>query len=88
MQSGFDLYGHRSAVAGDWFIIDYIATNVGNSHIGFYDYSGPGGIDSPIYDLVFSHVPTCDFNNDAKVDFTNFTVFASFWQEISCSDPN
>lgn len=76
MQSGFDLFGHRRAVAGDWFIIDYIATNVGNCHVSFYDYSGPGGIDFPIYDLVFSHVPTCDFNNDAKVNFTDFTVFA------------
>ena len=30
MQSAFDLYGHRRAVVGDWFIIDYIATNAEN----------------------------------------------------------
>lgn len=88
IQSGFDFYGHRSAVAGDWFIIDYNATSVGNCNVGFYDYGGPGGMDFPAYDLVFSHVRTRDFNNDAVVDFNDFAVLASHWQETGCSDPN
>ncbi len=88
IRSGFDLYGHKSAVAGDWFIIDYTATSIGNGNVGFYDYSVPNGMDFPVYDLMFSHVPTRDFNNDARVDFADFAVLASHWQETGCSDPN
>jgi len=87
-RSGFDLYGRRNTLAGDWFIIDYIATNVGKCNVGFYDYFEPAGMDFPLYELTFSHVPTRDFNNDAKVDFADFTVLASHWQETSCSDPS
>jgi len=88
IRSGFDLYGHKSAVAGDWFIIDYTATSIGNCNVGFYDYGGPGGMDFPVYDLVFSHVPTRDFNNDTRVDLADFAVLASHWQETGCSDAN
>jgi len=88
IRSGFDLYGHKSAVAGDWFIIDYTAISIGNCNVGFYDFSGPGGMDFPVYDLVFSHVPTRDFNNDARVDFADFAVLASHWQETGYIDPN
>ncbi len=88
MRSGFDLYGHRSAEVGDWFIIDYTAISIGNCNVGFYDYGGPGGMDFPVYELVFSHVRTRDFNNDTRVDFADFAVLASHWQETGCSDPN
>jgi len=88
MRSGFDLYGHSRAVEGDWFIIDYTATSVGSCNVGFYDYGEFDLMDFHIYDMVFSHVRTRDFNNDAKVDFTDFAVLASHWQEMGCSDPN
>ena len=88
IQSGFDFYGHRSAATGDWFIIDYTATSVGYCNVGFYDYTIPGVIDSPVYEITFSHVRTRDFNNDAGVDFADFAVLASHWQETSCSDPS
>jgi len=82
----FDLYGHISVVAGDWFIIDYTATNVGVCKIGFYDHSVSW--DYPVYYHVFSHVRTRDFDNDARVDFNDFAVLASHWQETDCIDPN
>ena len=88
IRSGFDLYGHRKAVAGDWFIIDYTATTVGTCNVGFHDYSLPGGMDYPVYDLMFSHVHTRDFNEDTKVDFADFAIFASYWQVVDCNDPN
>jgi len=56
--------------------------------VGFYDYKWLGGMDFPVYDLVFSHVRTRDFNNDAKVDFDDFAVLASYWQDTDCNDPN
>jgi hypothetical protein len=88
MRSGFDLYAHRSVEAGDWFIIHYAATIIGNCSVGFYDYRWLGGMDFPVYDLVFTHVPTRDFNKDAKVDFADFAILTSHWQETGCSDPN
>ena len=87
-RSGFDLYGRRNTAAGDWFIIDYTATNVAFCKVGFYDYGRPDGMDFPVYDLVFSHVRTRDFNNNAEVDFADFAVLASHWQETGCSNPN
>jgi hypothetical protein len=88
IKSGFDLYSHRKTVAGDWFIIDYTATRVGTCNVGFYEYTQPGGMDYPVYDLVFSHVPTRDFNEDTKVDVADFAIFASYWQVVDCNDPN
>lgn len=83
---GFSLYGHSSAVAGDWFIIDYTATSVGDCNVGFYDHSVSW--EEPIYYLEFSHVRTRDFNNDTKVDFADFALFALYWQETDCIGPN
>jgi hypothetical protein len=83
---GFDLYGHSSAVPGDWFIIDYNAVEVGDCNVGFYDHS-VSWID-PIYYLTFSHVRTRDFTDDTKVDFIDFAVLASYWGDTVCSDPN
>jgi hypothetical protein len=83
---GFNLEGHRSSVAGDWFIIDYTATSVGVCNVGFYDYN-VSWVD-PIYYLTFFHVPTRDFNSDTKVDFADFAIFASCWQGVVCAGPD
>jgi len=83
---GFILESDNTAVPDDWFIIDYTATNVGICKIGFYDRSVSW--DYPVYYHVFSHVRTRDFNNDTSVDFADFAVIASHWQETGCSDPN
>jgi len=83
---GFLLEGHSSAVPGDWFIIDYNATNAGVCEVGFYDHSVSW--DYPVYYHVFSNVPTRDFNKDTKVDLADFAVLSSHWQETGCSDPN
>ncbi len=83
---GFDLYGHSSAVPGDWFIIDYNALEIGDCNVGFYDHS-ISEID-PNYYLEFSHVRTRDFNGDTVVNFVDFAVLALYWQEADCNDPN
>ena len=83
---GFQLLGHSSAVAGDWFIIDYNAINVGDCNVAFYDHSISW--DEPVYYLPFSHVRTRDFNNDTVVDFADFALFGSYWQAADCNDPN
>ena len=84
---GFFLYtGSTGIEANDWFIIDYTATNVGDCNVGFYDHRVSWF--DPIYYLMFSHVRTRDFNNDTKVDFADFAMLASYWQENNCSDLN
>ena len=79
---GFQLLGHSSAVAGDWFIIDYNAINVGDCNVEFYEEF------ELVYELSFFHVRTRDFNNDTKVDFADFALFALYWQETDCIGPN
>jgi hypothetical protein len=86
VNSGFDLYSYDSAVTGDWFILDYNATNIGICKVDFYDYSLSW--DYPVYSHVFSHVRTRDFNQDTKVDFTDFALLALYWLETGCSDPD
>lgn len=79
IRSGFDLYGHRSAVPGRWFVIDYVATDVGPCRISFYDYLSAGAMDTPVCHLAFSHVPTRDFNGDTIVNFTDYTILTACW---------
>lgn len=83
---GFSFRTHRSAVAGDWFIIDYTATNIGTCSVGFYDHNVSWL--EPIYHLTFYHAPTRDFNNDTIVGFMDFAIFASCWQLADYMDPN
>jgi len=83
---GFSLEGHRSALAGDWFVIDYTATDLGICRVGFYDHA-ISWVD-PIYYLTFFHVPSRDFNRDAKVDFADFAIFTSHWPGVVCNEPD
>ena len=97
IMSGFELLGDESpydhqttSQPGDWFVIDYTATAVGSCKVGFYDYgdySDPQRMDSPVYNLVFSHVRTRDFNQDTRVDFADFELLGSHWLETGCSQP-
>ncbi len=84
---GFDLYtGSTGIKVGDWFIIDYNATDIGDCNVGFYEHDV--SMYDPIYYLTFSHVRTRDFNNDTKVDFLDYAILALHWQVMDCSDPN
>jgi hypothetical protein len=84
---GFDLYTSDSnSVAGDWFIIDYKAIDVGDPNVGFYEYdvswNDPNGF------VYFSHIPTRDFNNDKVVNISDYSILASYWLAENCYDPN
>jgi hypothetical protein len=87
---GFDLYtsdiNDSNFVAGDWFIIDYYADEVGDCNVGFYDYSISW--DDPNYCISFFHIPTRDLNSDGKVNFIDFAIFALQWESTNCNDPN
>jgi len=84
IKSGFNMASHRTSIAGDWFILDYNAINIGVCKVDFYDYNS--SFNDPVYSLEFSHVRTRDFNQDTIVDFIDFALFASFWLETDCTD--
>lgn len=85
--NGFDLYtGSTGIEAGNWFIIDYTALDIGDCNVGFYDHRISW--DTPIYNLTFSQVRTRDFNNDTKVDFSDFAILASYWKTTGCNGSN
>jgi hypothetical protein len=83
---GFDLYTDSTGVEeGRWFIIDYNSTEVGSCKISYYDHDFSW--DEPVLYLSFTQVPTRDFNGDTFVDFLDFALFASYWQQTGCSEP-
>jgi len=86
IMSGFDLHSHNTADVGDWFIIDYKAKNIGVCTVDFYDYSSGSNI--PVCSHEFSHVRTCDFNQDTKVDFADLALLSLYWLQVGCTDPD
>jgi hypothetical protein len=83
---GFDLLGHSSAVPGEWFIIDYTATDLGICHVDLYDH-GVSWVD-PACRLRFSHVRTRDFTHDAEVGLADLAMLAANWQNATCGPPD
>jgi len=92
---GFDLYtfypvdGNSeddTTEAGDWFIIDYEANDIGGCNVGFYDYSVDWN--EPNFVISFSHVPTRDMDSDGNVNFEDYSLFAEQWGASDCNEPN
>jgi hypothetical protein len=92
--SGFDLFTFHpvdtnsfdnSTIAGKWFIIDYLAEQVGNCNIGFYDYEVSW--DEPIEVITLSQVVTRDLDSNGEVDFNDFALFSNEWMNNDCAEP-
>jgi hypothetical protein len=84
---GFQLTTHhRTAVAGDWFLLDYHAEETGPCDVRLYDYAYD--LDMPIQTLSFTHVPSRDFDGDTLVNFADFALLASRWRQPAEIDPN
>lgn len=84
--SGFNLHASQYSVEGDWFILDYNAMDIGVCTADFYDFNFSR--DYPLYLIEFSHVPTRDFNQDTKVDFTDLALLSRYWLQTGCMDPD
>lgn len=83
--------GGHPAYAGDWFVVDYYAKQVGDCKVELHgtDPVGRGvgpGVDPGVISerllqtLSFTHVPSRDFNGDAVVDFKDFARLALHWR--------
>jgi hypothetical protein len=85
---GFGLQASRDSeiVAGDWFILDYKAVEVGQCVVELTDYSV--SFDEPVSVQVFSHVPTRDFDKDGKVCLVDFALLAGVWKAEFSVDPD
>jgi hypothetical protein len=79
---GFRLYNDENAIAGDWFILDYNAINIGTCSVIFYDRA----IDAerPLYQIFFSQVRTSDFDDDGIVSFKDFALLGENWRRTDC----
>ncbi|MBN1125357.1 MAG: hypothetical protein JXA82_10140 [Sedimentisphaerales bacterium] len=88
--SGYDLYTSdcNSVTPGDWFILDYTATQAGHSSVHLYDHSYSWDEPDPNSSFPFIQVATRDFNQDDKVDLTDFYQLAVDYQSQSSTDPN
>jgi hypothetical protein len=102
VRAGFDMKTIMPRTAGEWFIFDYTATNVGLCRVDFceqratpqggFDPDDPDSEPEPalflLQELVFSHVRTRDFNGDTKVDFIDFATMMAFRGVPNCAELN
>lgn len=99
LTAGVSMSSGLGATQGDWFIVDYTATTAGPRTVGLFEYlweagenSGPFNppvpIVSEVNELVFSHVPSRDFNGDTKVDFVDYAILCAFRGMTDCTEPD
>jgi len=81
---GFEFGVGLPSVAGDWFVLDYHAQQVGTCTVDLHAHSADS--DPVIQTLSFTHVPSADFNDDTVVNFQDLALLASRWG--AKADPN
>ncbi|MBN1816559.1 MAG: hypothetical protein JW828_04315 [Sedimentisphaerales bacterium] len=88
--SGYDLYTSDcdSVTAGDWFILDYTATKVGHTSVHLYDHNYSWEQPDPNNSFPLVQVATRDFNQDGRVDMSDFYQLALDYKSPPSTDPN
>jgi hypothetical protein len=90
--------------AGQWFIFDYRAKDIGTCAIILREVSSavtpdpvvlppdpnasPPAPGAVVTTLTLNHVPSRDFNRDTIVNFRDFALFAERWRTEASPDPN
>jgi hypothetical protein len=82
---GFRVYNDDTAIAGDWFIVDYNAIDTGTCPVIFYDRARDW--EHPLHQLYFTHVRTRDFDDDGIVNFKDFVLIGFNWRRTDCQTP-
>jgi hypothetical protein len=84
---GFILSPGWDGGVGDWFVIDYTATEPGDPNIAFYNpwtsWSNP-----PTEKTTVHQVATRDFTKDKVVNLEDFALLASRWLQNNCNGPD
>ena len=81
--AGCDLYTDSIDIqSGEWFIIDYEATGIGDPNIGIYDYSVSW--EEPIATTIITQIPSPDLNQDDVVNMFDFSDFSRKWLHTDC----
>jgi hypothetical protein len=78
---GFETYVGVDPNAGDWFIFDYNALDIGDCEIELRDFYA---VPELVQTLSLNHVRTRDFDGNTCVDFADFALLASYWLETDC----
>lgn len=100
----FNLSAAGNPVAGDWFVLDYRAEAVGTCYLGLYqfgpdpnappfpvavqDFVQPPGLSTLLGVLAVNHVRSRDYDDDGIVNFYDFALLATQWQQSPAEDPN
>jgi hypothetical protein len=91
---GFFCYCGNEPEPNDWYILDYIALDVGDCNVTTYDKPSTEPHFEPNVTIPFHHVPTRDFyqpavpdpNVDPIVNFADYAILAGWWQQ-NCEAP-
>jgi hypothetical protein len=87
---GLDLCAEYRAIAGDWFVVDYYAKEVGSCDVKLFENAVVDlvkVVETLSETLTFTHVPSCDFNSDHIVNFRDFASLARHWRQMAGADP-
>ncbi len=75
--------------AGDWFLVDYNAIDLGSCTVNLYQTNPPYGTPTFLESIVLNHVKTRDISENNVVGFDDFVVLAKYWLVTDCeSDEN
>lgn len=83
---GVEFYTDFMPAEGRWFVFDYDAQRVGDCAVELYDYNQD--FYAPTQVLLFTHVPSRDFDRDTVVNFADFAPLAAQWRQAAVPDPN
>jgi hypothetical protein len=82
----FTLY---DGMPGNWFAVDYDALATGKCCINLYEFLPPPSEGEILLkSLIFNQIPTGDFNEDSFVNYSDFAILASYWQQTGLYDPS
>ncbi|MBN2211854.1 MAG: hypothetical protein JW709_10710 [Sedimentisphaerales bacterium] len=86
---GYNFCTGDEPIAGNWFVFDYTATDVGDPNIALYMALPPGPDPTLVYRTEYiTQVPTRDFDEDGGVNLGDLAIIAEHWLSSSCSAPD
>jgi len=80
---GYGFWTDDDPFAGEWFILDYTATNIGDPNIALYaNFSLADRTDE------IPQVRSRDFDDDGGVNLGDLAIIAEYWLSSTCAAPD